>query len=77
MVKQGRILKQFKDFEQFFETVVFIELTVNFEINLYNFISKYPALGRPTLLSQYFKNNFRLIILFVRKTQICFKCEGK
>ena len=42
-VKRGRILKQFKDFEQLFETAVFIELTVYFKINLYKFISKYPV----------------------------------
>ena len=77
MVKQGCILKQFEDFEQLFEIVVFIEPALYFKINLYKLVSKYPVLGRPTLSSHCFKNNFRLINLFVRKTKICFKCEGK
>ena len=61
MVKQENILKQFKDFEQLFETVAFIESTIYFKINLYKFISKCPVLGRPTLSSHSFKNSFILI----------------
>ena len=68
-VKRGRILKQFKDFEQLFETAVFIKLTVYFKINLYKFISKYPVFGRPTLSSYYFKNNFRLINFVCRENR--------
>ena len=59
MIKQGRILKQLKDFEQLFETVVLIESTVYFKIKLCKFISKYLVLGRSTVSSYYFKNNFR------------------
>ena len=59
MIKQGRILKQLKDFEQLFETVVLIESTVYFKLNLCKFISKYLVLGRSTVSSHYFKNNFR------------------
>ena len=55
MDNHGPILKQL------LEIVVFIESTPDFQINLYKFISKYPVLERSTLLSYYFKNNFRLI----------------
>ena len=55
MVKQGRILKQFKDFKQLFEAVVFIESTVYLKINLYKFISKHPVLRRSGLSSSYSK----------------------
>ena len=61
MVKEERILKQFKDFEQPFEAVILIKSTVHFKINLYKFIRKCPASGRPTLSSHYFRSNFRLI----------------
>ena len=54
-VEQGRILKQFKDFKQLFEAVVFIESTVYLKINLYKFISKHPVLRRSGLLSSYSK----------------------
>ena len=60
MIKQGRIPKQFKDFEKLFEAVDLNESTVYFKINLYKFTSNYPVLGRPILLSHYFKNNLTL-----------------
>ena len=60
MIKQGHILKQFKDFEKLFEAVDLTESTAYFKINLYKFTSNYTVLGRPILLSHYFKNNLTL-----------------
>lgn len=68
------MLKQFKDFEQLFEVVVFIELTLYFRINLYKFSNKYSVLGRPKLSLHSFENNFRSI-LFVKKTYSCINAK--
>ena len=46
--------KKIKDFKQFFVAVGLGKFTIYFKINLY-IISKYPALGRSTLTSYYFK----------------------
>ena len=74
MIKQWIILKQFKDFEQLFEVVVFIEVTLYFRINLYKFSNKYSVLGRPKLSLHNFENNFRSI-LFVKKTYSCINAK--
>ena len=54
MVKQGCILKQFKDFEQLFETVVFIKSTLYFKINLHKSDQFYSIntelVGNPVIL---------------------------
>lgn len=74
MIKQWIILKQFKDFEQLSEVVVFIEVTLYFRINLYKFSNKYSVLGRPKLSLHSFQNNFRSI-LFVKKTYSCINAK--
>lgn len=73
MVKQGCILKHFKDLELVFEAAFFTELTVYFKINMYTFIRKYPVFGRPALSSHYFQNNFRSIKSVFKENTALFK----
>ena len=61
VAKQGQILKKFKDTEEFVENMEQSPSTVYFNIELYKFIKKFPALKNSTLSSNYFKNNFKRI----------------
>ena len=67
VLKQGYILKKFKNTEQFFETLGLSKCTVYFKINLYKLIKKYPHLKNPHLSVQYFKNNFKMMKLVCKE----------
>ena len=59
IAKQGEILKNFKDTQNFFDNVGQSKSTIYFKISLYKFLKKYPLLKTSTLQSIYFKNNFK------------------
>ena len=59
--KQGELLKEFKDTENFFDHVGQSRSTIYFKIWLYKFLKKYLLLIKSTLQSNYFKNNFKAI----------------
>lgn len=59
MDKQGRILRKFKDPEQFFEILGHSKLTIYFKISLYKFFTKHPFLKKSMLSSHYSKNIFK------------------
>ena len=57
LAKQRKILKAFKELEQFSETVGLSKPTIYFKINLYNFVSKYLILKKLIQSSHYFFKN--------------------
>ena len=67
VLKQGYILKKFKNTEQFFETLGLSKCTIYFKINLYKLIKKYPHLKNPHLSVQYFKDNFKMMKLLCKE----------
>ena len=66
IAKQGEILKNFKDTQNFFDNVGQSKSTIYFKISLYKFLKKYPLLKRSTLQSIYFKNNFKTRLYLYR-----------
>ena len=56
--KQGKLLKKFRDDEEFFDRVGLSRSNI---YSLYKFIRKFPLSKNSTLTSSYFKNNFRAI----------------
>ena len=59
--KTGRVVKRFKDSEEFFDCVGLSPPNIYFKIRLYKFLCKSPVLKNSSLTSSYFKNNFKLI----------------
>ena len=59
--KQGKLLKRFKDRDEFFDLIGLSRFNMHFKIGLYKFLCKFPVLKNWTLTSSYFKNNFTLI----------------
>ena len=55
----NKLLKTFKDTENFFDNVSQSRSTTYFKISLYKFLKKYHLLKISTLQSSYFKNNFK------------------
>ena len=60
--KQGKILHQFKESEEFIETMVkrlkMSKITITFQINLYKVIKNYPFNKRFNKSLHYFKHFF-------------------
>ena len=72
VTKQGMILKKFRDTEQFFLNGGQSKTIIHFKMGLHKFMKKYPALKRPTLSSNYFKNNFNVIKTVCRNSVTLF-----
>ena len=56
VAKQGQLLQQFKELEEFFESVGLSRSTIYFKISLFKFLLKYPLLKTSCLSSRYFEN---------------------
>ena len=61
VAKQGKMLKRFKDSDEFFDGIGLSRSNIYFKIRLYKFLCKFPALRNSTLKPSYFKNNFKII----------------
>ena len=72
IVKQGQLLKKFKDAENIFDNVSQGRSTIYFKILLDKFFKKYPLLTKSTLLSSYFKNNFKAIKVVCKENPTLF-----
>ena len=59
--KQGKLLKRFKEENEFFDCDGLSQSNIYFKIRLYKFLCKFPLLKNSTLTSGYFKSNFKLI----------------
>ena len=59
--KQGKLLKKFKQSNEFFSCVQFSQSNIYFKICLYKFLCKFSRLKKSTLTLSYFKSNFQLI----------------
>ena len=68
--KQGRILHQLKEFEEFIDTLFkrlkMSKRAISFKINLYKLLKKFPLLKHCKKSMHYFKNFFRNIKLTCR-----------
>ena len=70
---QRKMLRKFKDTEDFIENVRLNGSTIYFEIGLYKFLKKFRLLKNSTLSSRYFKNHLKLSRAFI--TQKLFSQE--
>ena len=64
MYQQGRIFQKFKMNKGFSSTVTefgIIKTTLNFKIDVVNFINQYPGMRKSSISLFYLKNNFRAI----------------
>ena len=61
VIKQGELLKEFMDTEEFFDRVGLSWFNTYFRIGLYKILCKFPVLKNSTLRSSYFNSNFKLI----------------
>ena len=59
--KQGKLLKRFKEENDFFDCDGLSQSNIYFKIRLYKFLCKFLLLKNSTLTSDYFKGNFKLI----------------
>ena len=59
VAKQGQLLQQFKELEEFSESVRLSRSTIYFKISLFKFLLKYPLLKTSCLSSRYFENILR------------------
>ena len=59
--KQRELLKRFKDYDKFFDSVGLNRSSIYFKTSLYKFLCKFPVLKNSTLSSSYFESNFKLI----------------
>ena len=48
VAKQGELLKQFKDSDEFFDSISLSRSNIYFKIRLYKFLCKFPALRNST-----------------------------
>ena len=65
--KQAHLLEKFKYSEQLFETLALSKSATSFKINLYEFLTKYFALKKFTLISNYFLKRFKSIKIVCRE----------
>ena len=75
MFKQGYIWKKLKNVEYFFVIVDLSSPIINFKVNFYKFIKKYPPLKNSMLSAYYFKNYFKMIKLVSKKHENEFSLE--
>ena len=64
------ILKKFKENNKFVNVVTEFEIsktTMNFKIDIVNFIDKYPKMKKSCISLFYLKNNFRIIFFIILK----------
>ena len=62
--QQGMVFKKFKKNNKFVNTVTEFEIsktTMNFKIDIANFIDKYPKMRKSCISLFYLKNNFQII----------------
>ena len=57
--KQGELLKRFKDYDKFFDSVGLSRSSIYFKTSLYKFLCKFPVLKNLTLTSSCFESNFK------------------
>ena len=57
--KQGELLKRFKDYDKFFNSVGLSRSSIYFKTSLYKFLCKFPVLKNLTLTSSCFESNFK------------------
>ena len=62
--QQRMVFKEFKKIYKFVNALIEFEIsktTMNFEIDIVNFIDKYPKMQKSSISHFYLKNNFRII----------------
>ena len=59
--KQGKLLKRFKEEDEFFDCVGLIRSNIYFKMQLFKFLNKFPVLKNSTLTPSYFKSNLKQI----------------
>ena len=59
--KQGKLLKRFKEEDEFFDCVGLSRSNIYFKMQLFKFLNKFPGLKNSTLTPSYFKSNLKQI----------------
>ena len=75
--KQGKLLKRFKEENDFFDCDGLSQSNIYFKIRSYKFLCKFPLLKNSTLTSGYFKSNFKLIKKVCKANETCWQEKVK
>ena len=59
--KQGKLLKRFKEEDEFFNKVGLSRSNIYFKMRLFKFLCKFPVMKNSTLTPNHFKSNMKII----------------
>ena len=67
--KQGKLLKRFKEEDEFFDCIGLSRSNIYFKMRLFKFLCRFSVLKNSTLTPSYFKSNLKQIKKCAKQTQ--------